>query len=65
MRLGFELPVEIATEQLEQAVLADETAKDGVFVWEAGYGVDARTRLATMAQRTTRGRFGTILTALP
>jgi hypothetical protein len=65
MRFGFVLPGGTATEQLEQAMLADEAGWDGVFVWEAAYGVDAWTLLAAMAQRTTRVRLGTMLTPLP
>jgi alkanesulfonate monooxygenase SsuD/methylene tetrahydromethanopterin reductase-like flavin-dependent oxidoreductase (luciferase family) len=65
MRYGFVLPGGTATEQLEQAMLADEAGWDGVFVWEAAYGVDAWTLLAAMAQRTTRVRLGTMLTPLP
>jgi hypothetical protein len=65
MRFGFVLPGGTATEQLEQAVLADQAGWDGVFVWEAAYGVDAWTLLAAMAQRTERVRLGTMLTPLP
>jgi alkanesulfonate monooxygenase SsuD/methylene tetrahydromethanopterin reductase-like flavin-dependent oxidoreductase (luciferase family) len=65
MRFGFVLPGGTATEQLEQAVLAEQAGWDGVFVWEAAYGVDAWTLLAAMAQRTTRVRLGTMLTPLP
>jgi alkanesulfonate monooxygenase SsuD/methylene tetrahydromethanopterin reductase-like flavin-dependent oxidoreductase (luciferase family) len=65
MRYGFVLPGGTATEQLEQAMLADEAGWDGVFVWEAAYGIDAWTLLAAMAQRTTRVRLGTMLTPLP
>jgi alkanesulfonate monooxygenase SsuD/methylene tetrahydromethanopterin reductase-like flavin-dependent oxidoreductase (luciferase family) len=65
MRYGFILPGGTAAEQLEQAVLADQCGWDGVFVWEAAYGIDAWTLLAAMAQRTTRVRLGTLLTPLP
>jgi len=65
VRYGFVLPGGTATEQLEQAVLAEEAGWDGVFVWEAAYGVDAWSLLAAMAQRTTRVRLGTMLTPLP
>src|SRR5579859_5922040 len=65
MFAGMVLPGGSATEQLEQAVLAEEAGWDGVFVWEAAYGVDAWTLLAAMAQRTTRVRLGTMLTPLP
>jgi alkanesulfonate monooxygenase SsuD/methylene tetrahydromethanopterin reductase-like flavin-dependent oxidoreductase (luciferase family) len=65
MRYGFVLPGGTATEELEQAVLADQAGWDGVFVWEGAYGVDAWALLAAMATRTTRVRLGTMLTPLP
>lgn len=65
MRYGFVLPGGTAAEQLEQAVLAERAGWDGVFVWEAAYGVDAWTLLAAMSQRTTHLRLGTMLTPLP
>src|SRR5687768_18032220 len=65
MKFGFVLPGGTATQQLELAVLADASGWDGVFVWEAAYGVDAWTLLAAMAPRTTRVRLGTMLTPLP
>src|ERR1700722_1632622 len=65
MRSGFVLPGGTATEQLELAVLAEQAGWDGIFVWEAAYGVDAWTLLAAIAVRTTRIRLGTMLTPLP
>lgn len=65
IRCGAILPGGSATEQLEQAVLAEATGWDGVFVWEAAYGVDAWSLLAAMAVRTTRVTIGTVLTPLP
>jgi alkanesulfonate monooxygenase SsuD/methylene tetrahydromethanopterin reductase-like flavin-dependent oxidoreductase (luciferase family) len=65
MRYGFILPGGTAVQQLEQAVLAEEAGWDGVFVWEAAYGVDAWSLLAAMAQRTNHIRLGTMLTPLP
>jgi Luciferase-like monooxygenase len=65
MRFGFVLPGGTATQQLEQAVLADQAGWDGIFVWEAAYGVDAWTLLAAIAARTERIRLGTLLTPLP
>src|ERR1700691_4026332 len=65
MRYGAVLPGGTATEQLEQAVLAEQSGWDGVFVWEAAYGVDAWSLLAAIAARTERIRLGTMLTPLP
>ncbi len=65
MRYGVVLPGGTATEQLDQAVLAEQAGWDGVFVWEAAYGVDAWTLLAAMAVKTARVRLGTMLTPLP
>jgi alkanesulfonate monooxygenase SsuD/methylene tetrahydromethanopterin reductase-like flavin-dependent oxidoreductase (luciferase family) len=65
MRFGFVLPGGTATEQLEQAVLADKAGWDGVFAWESSYGIDPWTLLAGIAQRTSRIRLGTMLTPLP
>jgi alkanesulfonate monooxygenase SsuD/methylene tetrahydromethanopterin reductase-like flavin-dependent oxidoreductase (luciferase family) len=65
MKFGVVLPGGTATQQLEQAILAEQSGWDGVFVWEAGYGVDAWTLLAAVAARTERVRLGTMLTPLP
>ena len=65
MRYGMILPGGTAVEQLEQAVLAEEAGWDGVFVWEAAYGVDAWGLLSAMAVRTTGLTLGTALTPLP
>src|SRR5437899_10167373 len=65
MRFGFVLPGGSTLEQLELAVLADESGWDGVFVWEAAYGFDAWSLLTAMAMRTTSVRLGTMLTPLP
>jgi alkanesulfonate monooxygenase SsuD/methylene tetrahydromethanopterin reductase-like flavin-dependent oxidoreductase (luciferase family) len=65
MRYGMILPGGSSTEQLGQAVLAEESGWDGVFVWEAAYGVDAWSLLAAIAARTSRVTIGTLLTPLP
>jgi alkanesulfonate monooxygenase SsuD/methylene tetrahydromethanopterin reductase-like flavin-dependent oxidoreductase (luciferase family) len=65
MKFGVVLPGGTATQQLEQAMVAEDSGWDGVFVWEAAYGVDAWTLLAAMAARTTRVKLGTLLTPLP
>ena len=64
MQMGVILPGGTASEQLAQAVLAEEAGWDGVFTWEAAYGIDAWTLLAAIAARTTRVRLGTLLTPL-
>jgi alkanesulfonate monooxygenase SsuD/methylene tetrahydromethanopterin reductase-like flavin-dependent oxidoreductase (luciferase family) len=65
MRCGVVLPGGNATEQLDQATAAEQAGWDGVFVWEAAYGVDAWGLLSAMAVRTERVRLGTMLTPLP
>jgi Luciferase-like monooxygenase len=65
VKFGFVLPGGDASEQLELAILADRSGWDGVFVWEAAYGVDAWTLLGAMAARTERVKLGTMLTPLP
>ncbi len=65
MRYGMILPGGTARQQLDQAVLAEQSGWDGVFVWEAAYGVDAWTLLAAMAVATSRVKLGTVLTPLP
>ena len=59
------LPGGTAVDQLEQAIAAEQAGWDGVFVWEAPYGVDAWVLLAAIAARTRRIRLGTLLTPLP
>jgi luciferase-like monooxygenase len=65
MQFGFVLPGGNAAEQLELAILADQSGWDGVFVWEAAYGVDAWSLLAAMAAQTDGVKLGTMLTPLP
>jgi len=65
MKFGMILPGGTAREQLEHAVLAERSGWDGVFVWEAAYGIDAWTLLGAMAALTERVRLGTMLTPLP
>ncbi|HUQ39982.1 MAG TPA: LLM class flavin-dependent oxidoreductase [Acidimicrobiales bacterium] len=65
MKYGFVFPGGTALEQIELAEAADSHGWDGVFVWEAAYGVDAWSLLTAMAMRTTRVKLGTMLTPLP
>ena len=65
MHSGFVLPWGTAAEQLDLAILAEQAGWDGLFVWEAAYGIDAWSLLAAMAARTTRIKLGTMLTPLP
>jgi len=65
VKYGVVLPGGTADQQLDLAILADRSGWDGVFVWEAAYGVDAWTLLGAMAASTERVRLGTMLTPLP
>ena len=65
MRFGFVLPGGTAGEQVEQAVLAERSGWDGIFVWEGVAGVDPWSLLAAISQHTARIRLGTMLTPLP
>lgn len=65
MKSAIILPGGNASEQLALATLAEQHGWDGVFVWEAAYGVDAWTLLGAMAAVTSRVRLGTMLTPLP
>jgi alkanesulfonate monooxygenase SsuD/methylene tetrahydromethanopterin reductase-like flavin-dependent oxidoreductase (luciferase family) len=65
VKRAFILPGGTATEQLELAELAEASGWDGVFVWEAAFGIDAWSLLAAIAARTTHVRLGTLLTPLP
>jgi alkanesulfonate monooxygenase SsuD/methylene tetrahydromethanopterin reductase-like flavin-dependent oxidoreductase (luciferase family) len=65
VKFGFILPGGTAREQLEFGAYAEACGWDGVFVWEAAYGVDAWSLLAAIAARTERIHLGTMLTPLP
>src|SRR5258708_33654057 len=65
IRCGAVLPGGTAPEQLAMGVLAEQAGWDGVFTWEAAYGVDPWGVLAAIAARTSRVRLGTMLTPLP
>ncbi len=65
MRYAFVLPGGTAPEQVDLAILAEQSGWDGVFSYEVSYGVDPWTLLAAMAVRTERVILGTMLTPVP
>ncbi len=62
MRFGFVVPHGDAADVADMAAIAEETGWDGLFVWEAIYGVDAWVSLGAAAVRTSTLRLGTMLT---
>lgn len=65
MRYGFVVPESDAREFAELAASAEAHGWDGIFTWEALYGVDAWVSLAAAAIATERIRLGTLLTPVP
>ncbi|HZU71398.1 MAG TPA: LLM class flavin-dependent oxidoreductase [Acidimicrobiales bacterium] len=65
VRYGFVLPGGPARQQVELAVLAEQSGWDAVFVFEAAYVLDSWSLLSAMAERTDTLRLGTMLTPLP
>ncbi len=65
IRCAVVLPGGTAAGQLELGELAERAGWDGVFAWEAAYGVDPWSLLAAIAVRTSQVRLGTMLTPLP
>jgi len=62
MRFGFVVPHADAREFAELAALGEQHGWDGVFTWEAVWGVDAWVTLGAAAMVTERIRLGTLLT---
>lgn len=62
MKFGFVVPYADAREFAEIAALGEEHGWDGVFTWEAVYGVYAWSALAAAAMTTSRVTLGTLLT---
>jgi alkanesulfonate monooxygenase SsuD/methylene tetrahydromethanopterin reductase-like flavin-dependent oxidoreductase (luciferase family) len=62
MRYGFVVPFADAREFAEVAVLGERHGWDGIFTWEALFGVDAWVTLGAAAMVTERIRLGTMLT---
>lgn len=65
MKFGFVVPYADSREFAELAVLGEQHGWDGVFTWEAVYGVDAWVTLAAAAIATERIKLGTLLTPVP
>lgn len=65
MRYGFVVPYADARQFAELAALGEQHGWDGVFTWEAVWGVDAWVSLAAAAMMTERIRLGTLLTPVP
>lgn len=62
MRFGFVVPYAAEREFAQLARLGEQLGWDGVFTWEALYGVDAWVNLGAAAMVTERIRLGTLLT---
>ena len=62
MRFGFVVPYADAGEFAELAALGEQRGWDGVFTWEAVWGLNAWVTLGAAAMVTERVRLGTLLT---
>jgi hypothetical protein len=62
VRFGFVVPHADAREFAEVAALGEQHGWDGIFTWEAVWGVHAWATLAAAAMVTERIRLGTLLT---
>jgi hypothetical protein len=62
MRFGFVIPYADAREFAEIAALGEQQGWDGVFTWEAVWGLHAWVTLGAAAMVTERIRLGTLLT---
>jgi hypothetical protein len=62
VRFGFVVPHADAREFAEIAALGEQHGWDGIFTWEAVWGVHAWATLAAAAMVTERIRLGTLLT---
>ncbi|HYO34233.1 MAG TPA: LLM class flavin-dependent oxidoreductase [Nocardioidaceae bacterium] len=62
MHFAFVVPYADAREFAELAALGEACGWDGVFTWEAVWGVDAWVTLAAASMMTERIRLGTLLT---
>lgn len=62
MRFGFVVPFADSREFADLAALGESCGWDGVFTWEALFGVDAWVTLGAAAMVTERIRLGTLVT---
>ncbi len=62
MHFGFVVPYADAREFAQIAALGEQHGWDGIFTWEAVFGVHAWVTLAAAAMTTERIRLGTLLT---
>jgi len=62
VRKGLVVPYADSRDFADLATLAEEHGWDGIFTWEALFGVDAWVSLAAAAMQTERIRLGTLLT---
>lgn len=62
MQFGFVVPYADAREFADIAALGERHGWDGIFTWEAVWGVEAWVSLAAAAMVTERIRLGTLLT---
>ncbi len=65
MRFGFVVPYADSREFSSLAALGEQHGWDGIFTWEAVFGVDAWVTLAAAAMVTDRIKLGTLLTPVP
>src|SRR3978361_1602100 len=65
MRYGYVVPYADARELAGLATLGEQHGWDGVFIAEAGWGLDAWVSLAAAAMTTTQIKLGTLLTPVP
>ena len=62
MRKGLVVPYADSRDFADLATLAEEHGWDGIFTWEALWGIDAWISLGAAAMQTERIRLGTLLT---
>lgn len=62
MKFGFVVPYAAEREFADLARFGEERGWDGIFTWEALYGIDAWVNLGAAAMVTERIRLGTLLT---